>query len=198
MPADAHPGSITLAFAELRAGGPGAVDRLWQRFFPRLVAVANKTLAGYPQRVADADDAVQSAFLSFYGRAAAGEFGDLLRRDDIWRLLGVITARKAKKLARHERAAKRGGGEVLGEQELAGPDGERQLAELAATLPVQEFDLCLAECLESLDEGLRPFAVLRLLGYTNREIAQQFDCTERKVERKLNLVRLKWQREPPE
>ena len=40
----------------------------------------------------------------------------------------------------------------------------------------------------------RELEVLRLLGRgaSNREIADQLDCTERKVERKLHLVRLKW------
>jgi DNA-directed RNA polymerase specialized sigma24 family protein len=192
---DPNPGSITVAFAQLRAGGQQGVGQLWQRFFPRLVALANKTLLGRPQRVTDADDAVQSAFLSFYERAVAGEFGDLLRRDDLWKLLGVITARKALKQARRERAAKRGGGQVVGEGALAGPEGEGKLEDYAAQLPVQEFDLCCQELMDVLEESLRPFAVLRLLGYKNREIAEVFDCTERKVERKLALVRLKWESE---
>ena len=34
---------------------------------------------------------------------------------------------------------------------------------------------------------------MRLAGYTNAEIAEVLACTERKVERKLHVVRLTWQ-----
>jgi DNA-directed RNA polymerase specialized sigma24 family protein len=186
-------GSITLAFAQIRSGNAQGAGALWQRFFPRLVALARKTLIGRPQGMADADDAVQSAFVSFYQRAAAGEFGDLLTRDDLWKLLGMITARKALKQARREGAAKRGGGKVVGETALARDDGDAgRLAELAATMPAHDVDLCCQELIDALEEPLRPYALLRLLGYKNGEIAKQFDCTERKVERKLHLIRLKW------
>jgi DNA-directed RNA polymerase specialized sigma24 family protein len=105
-----------------------------------------------------------------------------------------MTVRKSLKQARREKAAKRGGGRVIDEAGLAGADGEDdRLAELAAQMPSQEFDLHCEELLGMLDDEMRSFAVLRLLGYRNREIADQFDCTERKVERKLNLIRLKWQ-----
>jgi DNA-directed RNA polymerase specialized sigma24 family protein len=187
-------GSITMAFAELRTGGKQGVSQLWQRFFPRLLALARKNLVGRPQKMADADDAVQSAFMSFYARAVAGEFGDLLRRDDLWSLLGVITARKALKQARHERAAKRGGGKLVDQAALEGDDGDRlKLEELAAQLPTHDVDLSCQELIESLEEPLRPYAVLRLLGYLNREIAVEMDCTERKVERKLQIIRMKWE-----
>lgn len=194
MSSDFNPGSITMAFAELRTGGSQAVGQLWQRYFPRLLALAKKNLVGRPQKMADADDAVQSAFMSFYERAVAGEFGDLLRRDDLWNLLGVITARKALKQARHERAAKRGGGKIVEQATLEGADGDRlKLDELAAQLPTQEVDLSCQELIESLEEPLRPYAVMRLLGYLNREIAAEMNCTERKVERKLQLIRMKWE-----
>ena len=39
---------------------------------------------------------------------------------------------------------------------------------------------------------LRKVALLRLEGYTNREIATQLDCTERSVERRMERIRSKW------
>jgi DNA-directed RNA polymerase specialized sigma24 family protein len=196
---EAIPGSITQAFALIRGGREQGAEQLWQRFFPRLLALARKTLAGRPQRMADADDAVQSALATFCTRATAGEFGDLLTRDELWKLLGLMTARKALRQSRRERAARRGGGRVLDEGAL-GPDAENpaRLAELTATLPAHDVDLCCQELIDSLEEPLRPYAVLRLLGYKNREIAEQFNCTERKVERKLNLIRMKWEARPAE
>ncbi len=186
-------GSVTLFFDQLRAGSPGAAEALWARFFPRLVALARRALAGRPQRVADADDAAQSAFASFCLRVKAGEFS-LHDRADLWNLLGVITARKARKQVRREAAEKRGGGRVLSEGALTRPDGTPlSLDQAAATRPADDFDLHCAELLDQLDPELREFALLRLLGFRNREIADRFGCTERKVERKLNLIRLKWE-----
>ncbi len=190
-------GSVTLFFSQLRAGNPAAADALWQRFFPRLVALARKTLAGRPQRVADADDAAQSAFASFCDRVRGGEI-HINDRSDLWNLLGVITVRKARRQVRREQAAKRGGGVVVGEETLTRPDGSPlPLDEAAATASAAEFDVHCEELLNLLDPELRQFAVLRLLGYRNREIAQMHGCTERKVERKLNLIRLRWETEWP-
>src|SRR5688572_4527505 len=86
-------GSLTQVFARLREGDRDAANRLWGAFFPRLIALARHTLAGYPQRAADADDAVQSAFVSFWQRAQQGDFSGPLHRENLWNLLGVITVR---------------------------------------------------------------------------------------------------------
>ena len=189
-------GSVTQFFGLLQTGDPAAAEALWERFFPRLVALARKTLAGRPQRVADADDAAQSAFASFCLRARAGDFaiGD---RHDLWNLLGVITVNKARAQARREAAAKRGGGRVVGEDALTRPDGSPLPMDEAAALPPADFDVHCEELLNRLEPELREFAVLRLLGYRNREIAEMHGCTERKVERKLNLIRLRWEAEWP-
>lgn len=190
-------GSVTLFFGRLRAGDPAAAEALWARFFPRLVALARATLAGRPQRVADADDAAQSAFASFCLRARAGEFR-VADRSDLWNLLGVITANKARMQARREMAAKRGGGRVIGEGALARPDGSPlPLDEAGAGPSAVEFDLHCEDLLGRLEPELREFAVLRLLGYRNAEIAELHECTERKVERKLNLIRARWEHEYP-
>src|SRR5689334_4312344 len=101
MPDEAA-GSVTHFFARLRAGDAAAARGLWDRFFPRLLGLARKTLAGLPQRAADADDAVQSAFASFWQRAARGDFGDGLDRNELWKLLGTITLRKSLRQARRE------------------------------------------------------------------------------------------------
>lgn len=191
--ADDQPGSVTQFFGQLRAGDIAAAEALWIRFFPRLVALAHQALAGRPQRVADADDAVQSAFASFCLRVKAGEF-HITDRADLWNLLGVITTRKARKQSRRETAEKRGGGRVVSEASLTRPDGSPlPLDEVTIALPASEFDLHCEELLAQLVPELREIAVWRLLGFRNREIADRLGCTERKVERKLNLIRLKWE-----
>jgi DNA-directed RNA polymerase specialized sigma24 family protein len=47
--------------------------------------------------------------------------------------------------------------------------------------------------LEALDHPeLRQIALWRLEGYTNREVADRLDCTERSVERRLERIRSRW------
>lgn len=188
-------GSVTFFFGQLRSGNRDAAHELWMRFFPRLRGLARKTLSGYPQRMADAEDAAQSAFISFWQRAEKGEFGEDLDRNNLWNLLGVITVRKALKQVERERTPKRGGGLVRGETEVVGgvADGDGfRLDQALASMPTHDFDLHCEELLLQLNEELREIALLRLWGYATSEIAEQLQCTERKVQRKLELVRLKW------
>lgn len=196
----ASQGSITLLIGQLRGGSGEATEKLWSRYFPRLRGLARKTLSGHPQRVADADDAAQSAFLSFWRQAERGQLDPEMHRDNLWSLLATITVRKALKQVKREQALKRGGGRVLGEGSLAirGDDTPRALETIVGELPTGDFDLQCEELLEMLDPDLRIFAVLRLVGQTNGEIAQRMGCTERKVERKLNLIRLRWEHEVAE
>jgi DNA-directed RNA polymerase specialized sigma24 family protein len=195
--ADETTGSITEAFRQLRSGDADAAARLWQRFFPRLLGLARRTLAGRIQRAAGPDDAVQDAFASFFRRAQAGEFGDVLDRNELWSLLGVITVRKAHNQARREETIRRGHDRILDENALGRPGGPPALDALPAPPQTAAVDLAGEELLAQLDEDLRTIAVLRLLGYKNREIAADLGCTERKVERKLHLIRVAWEEAVP-
>jgi DNA-directed RNA polymerase specialized sigma24 family protein len=40
-------------------------------------------------------------------------------------------------------------------------------------------------------------ATAKLEGYTNDEIAEQLGCSQRTVERRLHLIRKKWEQEGP-
>lgn len=188
-------GSITQFFEQLRAGDREAASPLCERFLPRLIALANKTLAGRPQRVADAEDAVQAALLDFWQQVERGQIVGDMRRENLWNLLGLMTVRKALKQVRREAAQKRGGGAVAGGNALGDGSGADALGSALAVMPTHEFDLYCEELLLQLDDGLRPFALLRLLGHETSEIGQLLDCTQRKVQRKLELVRLRWQLE---
>jgi DNA-directed RNA polymerase specialized sigma24 family protein len=191
---EAAAGSITQVFHRLQSGDAAAAGQLWERFFPRLLGLARRSLAGGLRRAADADDAVQSAFACFFERVRREPFDGVLDRRDLWNLLAAFTVRKSLKQARRERAARRGGGRVLGEGDLTGPGGQPlPLDGLAGRLPCADLDLACEELLQMLDDEERTIALLRLLGYRNREIAERLGCTERKVERKLNLIRLTWQ-----
>ncbi len=199
MPSDTDH-SVTNVFERLRQGDAAAVNALWERFMPRLAGLARKTIAGRKLRMSGEEDAMQSVFLSFWQRANEGQFTGVWNRNDIWSLLAKMTVRKSLNLARRERAERRGGGRVVNEATLAGNDDERggcSLDEAMATLPTQEFDLHTEELLMTLDDELRVFAVLRLMEYKNREIAELLECTELRVERKLERIRSLWEHEVP-
>lgn len=184
--------SVTMLYKQLAAGDQAAAGQLWSRFFPRIAALARKTLSGRPQRAADADDAAQSAFVAFWRQAERGEFGARLDRNNLWALLAAITVHKALKQARRERAQKRGSGQVVGEDQLDAMDTARSLDQLMSEVPAHKMDLYCEELLLELDEELRQIAVLRLMGYSTREIAEQFGCTQRKIQRKLEVLQLRW------
>ena len=109
-----------------------------------------------------------------------------MNRDDLWNVLGLITVRKALKHQERERSQKRGGQRVA---------SELPLDQIPSAPADPDMDLVCTELLELLEPELRTHAMLRLMGHKNREIAEQLTCTERKVERKLQLIRAVWDAE---
>jgi DNA-directed RNA polymerase specialized sigma24 family protein len=204
MSADApDPRSVTLWVGDLQRDAVGeAAQQLWGRYFDRLVNLARARLRNAPRGPADEEDVALSAFDSFCHQAAEGRFPQLAGRDDLWRLLVTITARKANALVRHERRQKRGGGRVVGEAAFAGADGQSDfgLAAVAGHEPTPAFAAEVADELRRLlgvldDDVLRQIALLRMEGYSNEQIAERLDCGLRSVERKLALIRKAWERE---
>src|SRR4051794_29187265 len=88
-------GSVSRWLGDLKAGDEAAVQPLWERYFARLVTLARARLRAGRRGAADEEDAALSAFNSFCTGVARGRFPRLADRDDLWRLLVVITARKA-------------------------------------------------------------------------------------------------------
>jgi DNA-directed RNA polymerase specialized sigma24 family protein len=192
-------GSVTDWIDRLKVGDPAAAERLWQSYFQRLVGLARRKLQGTPRRAADEEDVALSAFDSFCRGAEQGRFPQLLDRDNLWRLLVTITARKAGRATRHEARRKRGGHGVLDEAALAGP-GEPGLEQFLAREPTPEFAAQMAEDYQELlarldDDELRRVAVWKMEGYGNEEIAARLGCVPRTVERKLALIRTLWNEE---
>jgi RNA polymerase sigma factor (sigma-70 family) len=184
----------------LKSGDPEAIERLWGDYFQRLVGLARKMLPQSARRDADEEDVALSAFQSLVTGAAAGRFPKLDDRDDLWRLLVVITLRKARRARRRGQSQKRGGGQVKGDSPYS-PAGRQDassgLADILAEGPTPAFAAEVAEQCERLldrlgDDQLRTIALLKMDGYTVGEIAQQLSCSVRSVERGLQLIRAKW------
>src|SRR5947209_14103327 len=88
-------GSITRWIDDLRAGNPAAASPLWDRYFEKMVDLAGATLGASPRAAVDDEDVALSAFESLSRGLVEGRFSELRDRTDLWRLLVVITARKA-------------------------------------------------------------------------------------------------------
>jgi DNA-directed RNA polymerase specialized sigma24 family protein len=187
--------SITQWIAGVKAGDPAAVQPLWDRYFARMVHLARARLRASRCRDAgsDEEDAALSAFDSLCAGLAEGRFPQLADRDDLWRLLVVITMRKVSALTRRQLRKKRGGGQVQPASDHPDSDDDI-LARAISSEPTPEFAVMVAEeyrrLLDRLDDDvLRKVAILRMEGFTTDAIAEQFGCARRTVARQLALIR---------
>lgn len=164
-----------------------AQQRLWNRYFARLTALARSRLAGAPQRDADEEDVVLSAFNSFFSAAKAGRFPELHDRSGLWPLLVTITARKAINQVKRQQAKKRS---RSSEEEMA------DVSLLVGNEPTPQFAMEVAEQMQrslgQLDNELRKIATMKLEGFANAEIADHLGVVERTIVRKLARIRLAW------
>ena len=186
-------GSITRWLGELKTGADASAQHLWERYFDRLVHLARQKLRARAAFGAaeDEEDAALSAFDSFCRGAAQGRYPQLADRHDLWRLLVVITVRKALDQVQRRGAAKRGAARVVGESAGAGLDrfiGPGPSPELAA-LVAEEYRR-LRSRLE--DDSLRLVLDLSLEGYGRAEIAERTGRTVKTVGRKLDVIRAVW------
>jgi DNA-directed RNA polymerase specialized sigma24 family protein len=196
-------GSITAWIDQLRAGDRTAAQFLWQGYVQRLVALARQKLRRrLSTSMADEEDVALSAFDSFCRGAEQGRFPQLGDRDDLWRLLFVITERKAIDLIKHENAIGRGSGKVQSLDALVEPESttERGPVNIADRVPTPgEIAELTENCRRLLallgDEPLRAVAVAKMEGYTNKEIAQRLHVSEPTIERKLGRIRRIWEKE---
>jgi DNA-directed RNA polymerase specialized sigma24 family protein len=191
-------GSVTRWLGQLQAGDSAAARQLWQRYFRRLIGLARKRLQGAPRRGADEEDVALSAFDSFCRAAGQGRFPDLADRDGLWRLLMLMTARKAAHLLRDEGRQKRGGGAQFATDAPVESDEESVLGQLLSREPTPEFAAQMTEECERLllglgDGDLKAVALLRMEGYSLEEIAARQGCVARTVKRKLRLIRDIWE-----
>jgi DNA-directed RNA polymerase specialized sigma24 family protein len=165
------------------------------------VRLAQRKLPGQFRRAVDEEDIALSAFKSFCLGVEQGRFPRLEDRDDLWRLLVVITARKAHAQVRYHGRQKRGGGKVVGESVFQ-PAGDESpeaagIEQVLGEEPTPEFAAQVAEECQRLigllgDEALRSIALLKMEGYTVDEIAVRVGCAKRSVERRLQIIRKTW------
>jgi DNA-directed RNA polymerase specialized sigma24 family protein len=194
---------VTQWIVRLSRGDERAAQVLWEKYFDKLVRYARRKLEGMPCRASDEEDVALSAMNSFCRGMADRRFDEALGRDELWKLLVTITARKVCAQKRRHFAEKRGAGNVRGESVfLRTDDAERDdgIGQVLGSEPTPELANMVAEdCRRMLDglgdETLQQVARLTLEGYSTQEIAEKLGCVRRSVERKLERIRDKWSRE---
>ena len=193
--------SVSHWINQLKAGDPVAAQKLWERFFERLVALAGGKLKGTRHRSVEDEDVAVSAFESFCQGAAQGRFPQLSDEHDLWQVLVVIVERQAMELGGRQRS--KGGTGIAVPTESAfnhlEPFAAMQAGrdEILRPEPTPDFAVQVAEECQRLldrlgDAELRSIALWKMQGYTNEEIAAKLGSTLRSVERKLRLIRSRW------
>ncbi len=188
--------SITRLISQLKKDDLEAAEGIWQRYFQRLLPLARAKLRSMPSRVVDEEDILISVFDRFFNAVREGRFAKLHDRDDLLQILVVLTERKVVDQYRRANAEKRGGQRELADADLPQMD-VGQIREIADKEPGPEFVAAfnenLAWALNRLsDDSTCEVALLRLEGYSNKEISKRLDISLRTVERKLRVIRDVW------
>jgi len=197
---DVSEDDVTGWIRRIRTGDEEAAQLLWDRYAEDIVEVAKRSMKGASRRVEDEEDVAMIAFRSFLAGVTAGRFPELDRREQLWRLLLVITTRKAAAIIEKASRQKRGSGQVRGdsamiEYEESALDGFDQLE---SEKPTPLFAAAIADearrLLASLDETSQKIAALKMEGYTHDEVADKLGVNTRTVERRLRAIREQWQK----
>jgi DNA-directed RNA polymerase specialized sigma24 family protein len=182
MPSD---DSVTCWLTLLKAGDERAAQNLWDRYFPQLIRLAQARLTGIRCAEADGEDVAVSVLATVMRRVEAGRLPRLADRTDLWRLLVVITARKAANLA--VRVSRRPAGNNEGIEDIIGTE---PTPEFVAQV-TEEYRLLLERLPEDYRQ-LRAVAVWKMEGYTNEEIAGKLGRSVVRVEHRLQQIRHIW------
>lgn len=177
---------------KLKQGNEDAADKLWRECYEKVVLFARKKLAGAPRKVADEEDIALSVLQSFCEAVQLGRFPSLKDRDDLWKILFKMTTWKS---IDHRRKEKRNN--IQSESVFLSPDNERAgIHNMPGRLSEEEFAYLISEELEYrlglLDDELGQYALAKLEGCKNQEIADNLGVSLKTVERRLNLIRQIW------
>ena len=174
----------------LRAGDQAAAREIFQRFVGDLIRLARRQFDATLRRKVDPEDAVQSAYKSFFLRYGEGKL-EVNDWNNLWGLLTIITLRKCLDRVKYHRAGRRNVQREAAAQ--SGTLGTEPWWEAVAREPTPEEAAVLAETVEqllrSLEEEERPVLEMSLQGFTTQEISERLGWPERTVRRLREHIR---------
>lgn len=200
---DVDADEITAWIQRVRKGDEEAAQLIWNRYADRVVQVARRSIGQASRRVSDEEDVAMLALKSLLAGITAGRFPELDGREQLWRLLMVITTRKAAAIIEHQARQKRGGGHVRGDSAV-GVSPETSDAgllmgfdRLPSDKPGHDLAALMADETHQLiarlpDATSRRITVMKMEGHTHEEIADRLGCSVRTVERRLKEIRRQW------
>lgn len=190
-------GTVSEWVCNLKTGDAEAAQALWNRYFDKIVAHANRRIRSHdcPKGSVEPEDVAASVFESLWKGANAGRFRNVIDRGELWWLLLTMTRRKVVSHIRHAMAEKRFPGHSPTSLNKGNPAD--LFHELVSHEPNASDVLILEEQYSYLlgllrDEKLRQIAVLRVEGYLTEEICAQTNLSSATVTRKLKLIRQTW------
>lgn len=167
-----------------KSGSQAAANELYQRYAQRLCQQVERRIGRHLQGRLEAGDILQSAFRTFFRRAANGEF-EIDHTGELWNLLVTITLNKIRGQAEHHCAGKRDPRRELRIGDQVSPDLIAcEPSEVEAIALDDELEVLLAKLAGPDADIIR----LRLAGYTTAEIASRIGCSRVTVWRKLDRV----------
>jgi RNA polymerase sigma factor (sigma-70 family) len=176
--------------ARWQNGDQQAAAELFSRYADRLIALARSRLSEKLARRVDPEDAVHSAYRSFFADVREGRY-QVERGGDLWQLLVMITLHKVQHQVERHSSKKR----ALDREEFYGSEDSlvafQQAIKTREPSPMAALALSeqVEQLMQPLDASQRRMLELRLQGYNLEEIAAACRCSEATVRRLLDRVK---------
>ncbi len=168
----------------LREGSDDAATTLYLRYAQRLRRLANAQVSPHMALRVDPEGVVQSVFRTFFRRASSGQY-EVAEKEDLWKLLLVMSLNKIRTAGTHHRASKRDQGKTCSLSNI--DDGNAAENEEAFHV----LKLTIEEVVGNLPEDQRNIVWLRIEGHEVSEIAEKTGRAKRSIERILQAFRQK-------
>lgn len=191
---DDYQGTITRLIGILKNGDneakSKAIEKLWNVYIDRLCEIARVTLTNEAARASSDQSMIQSVFDSLQRRAQCGELVALSHEDGLWKYLLESINRKAAKLSTDAQPTD------TSEINSTTLPSHVQLSLQKAAFKEPTAD-GIQEILQKLDgiEGdiTRNVVLLHLQSYTDQQISERLNISQRSVHRKIAIVKKMWE-----
>ena len=189
-------GSVTGNLRLAKHGDALAFEWLWHRYYKSIVLHLETISKKKGLKPIEPEDVAQNVFIALHEGLKHGAFDALDGRYQLWKLLTIIGLRQAINSARKEALDRRSiQNSAACWQSLIDQRSNRNIK--LAQIDKSFYELTLKEEVEYglsiLDkefpsQRLRELAILKMKGYSNTRIAEEFGWTRKTVAIRLNLI----------